>query len=61
MWGAAASVRPISFWPEIPRDPLMDKLLAWADRVLRSDRPGSNRSGVGVRAGELGVDFHVPC
>lgn len=60
LWGAAASVRPISFWPEIPRQPLMDELVARSGRVLRSDRPGRNRSGVGVRAG-VGVDFHVPC
>ncbi|MFQ6170679.1 hypothetical protein ACK8HX_03660 [Oryzobacter sp. R7] len=61
LWAAAASVRPISFWPEIPRQPLMDQLVARSGRVLRSDRPGRNRSGVGVRRGGVGVDFHVPC
>lgn len=61
LWGAAASVRPIAFWPEIPRQPLMDMLLARSDRVLRSDQPGRNRKGVGVRSGGVGVDFHVPC
>jgi beta-lactamase superfamily II metal-dependent hydrolase len=61
LWGAAASVRPIGFWPEIPRQPLMEKLLARSDRVLRSDQPGGNQSGVGVRDNALGVDFHVPC
>ena len=61
MWCAAASVRPISFWPEIPRDPLMTALGAHADRVLRSDSPGRSRKGVTVRAKKVGVDFLVPC
>ena len=61
LWGAAASVRPIKFWPDIPRDPLMKELAKRSDRVLRSDLPGKNQSGVAVRANGLGVDFHVPC
>jgi beta-lactamase superfamily II metal-dependent hydrolase len=59
-WGAAASVRPISFWPDIPRMPLLDELTKRSRRVLRSDKPGRSRSGVGVRR-DVGVDFHVPC
>jgi beta-lactamase superfamily II metal-dependent hydrolase len=61
MWGAAASVRPISFWPDIPRDPLMTALGQHASRVVRSDRTGGSQSGVWVRPGGAGVDFHVPC
>lgn len=61
MWGAAASVRPISFWPQIPRLPLMDELADRSDRVIRSDTPGGNRTGVRVRPNKAGVDFRVPC
>lgn len=61
MWGAAASVRPISFWPDIPRIPLMDALAKHSERVLRSDIPGQSRPGLEVRTEEIGVDFHVPC
>jgi hypothetical protein len=60
LWGAAASVREIRFWPEIPRGPLLDALEARADRVVRSDRPGRSRAGVGVRRGGTGVDFKIP-
>jgi beta-lactamase superfamily II metal-dependent hydrolase len=60
-WGAAASVRPISFWPDIPRIPLLDELAKRSERVLRSDDPGKSQSGVGIRRRGLGVDFHVPC
>jgi beta-lactamase superfamily II metal-dependent hydrolase len=59
IWCAAASVRPISFWPEIPRAPLLEALRTHADRVVRSDQPGSPGEGVSVRPG--GVDFVVPC
>jgi beta-lactamase superfamily II metal-dependent hydrolase len=61
MWGCAASVRPISFWPEIPRIPLMKSLAGHASRVVRSDRPGRARKGVGVPKGGGVVLFHVPC
>lgn len=60
MWGAAASVREIGFWPEIPRDPLLDALGARSRRVVRSDQPGRSRAGVGVRRGGVGVDFRIP-
>ena len=59
IWCAAASVRPISFWPEIPREPLLDAMRSHADRVVRSDQPGSSGKGVSVRSGS--VEFLVPC
>jgi beta-lactamase superfamily II metal-dependent hydrolase len=61
MWGSAASVRPISFWPEIPRAPLMKSLAGHSSRVIRSDKPGRSRAGVGVPKGGDVVLFHVPC
>jgi hypothetical protein len=61
IWGSAISVRPIGFWPEIPRDPLVDKLHLRSERLIRSDHPGRSRAGVSVRKGKVGVDFKVPC
>jgi beta-lactamase superfamily II metal-dependent hydrolase len=61
MWAAATSVRPIGFWPDIPRGPLLTALDAHAERVIRADRPGGGADGVTVRQDSLGVDFHVPC
>jgi len=58
MWGAAASVRPVKAWPEIPRGPLLTALGTHADRVVRSDDPVAG-NGVEVRP-DVGVDFHVP-
>lgn len=60
MWGSAASVRPISFWPEIPRDPLMKSLTSHSSRVIRSDKPGRSRKGVSVPKGGAVVLFQVP-
>ncbi len=61
LWGAAVSVRPISFWPEIPREPLVDALKARFDRVVSSHQPGRSARGFAVRRESVGVDFHVPC
>jgi hypothetical protein len=61
LWAAAASVRPISFWPDIPRGPLLTALDTHAERVIRTDRPGGPADGVIVRPDSLGVDLHVPC
>jgi hypothetical protein len=60
IWGSAISVRPIGFWPEIPRDPLVDALKLHSERLIRSDRPGRSRAGVTVRKEKVGVDFKIP-
>jgi hypothetical protein len=60
IWGSAISVRPIGFWPEIPRDPLVDALKVHSERLIRSDRPGRSRAGVTVRKEKVGVDFKIP-
>lgn len=60
IWGAATSVHPVSFWPEIPRAPLLTALAGRSDRMVRSDRPGRSKDGYAVRKGSVGVDFHVP-
>jgi hypothetical protein len=59
LWAAATSVRPIRFWPEIPRIPLMTALGARTDRLIRSDQP-ETADGVSIRPDSLGVDFAVP-
>jgi hypothetical protein len=59
MWGAGASVRPISFWPEIPRSPLLEALATRAKRLVRSDHPGRSREGVSAKTTR--VDFQIPC
>ncbi|MDP3984284.1 MAG: hypothetical protein Q8Q52_04665 [Acidimicrobiia bacterium] len=59
LWCAAASVRPINFWPEIPKADLLTALGKRSERVIRSDQPGRRRKGVSVRRG-VGVDFTVP-
>jgi hypothetical protein len=61
IWGSAISVRPIDFWPEIPRDPLVEELKLRSERVIRSDRPGRRRQGVSIRKDKVGIDFLVPC
>jgi beta-lactamase superfamily II metal-dependent hydrolase len=59
IWGAGASVHPISFWPEIPRTPLLEALGTRSERLVRSDHPGRSRSGISVKRTHVG--FEVPC
>jgi hypothetical protein len=59
IWGAGASVRGISFWPEIPRAPLLEALQGRAERLVRSDHPGRTREGIRVLRDR--VEFRVPC
>jgi hypothetical protein len=60
MWGAAAAVRTVRAWPEIPRGPLLDELRKRAQRVVLSDQSAPGPDGTVVRP-DVGIDFHVPC
>ena len=61
IWGAAASVHPVTFWPEIPRAPLLEQLGLRSERLVRTDKPGRSANGYSVRRGAVGVDFDIPC
>ncbi len=59
LWGAAASVHRVKAWPQIPRQPLLEKLRTRSQRVVCSDQPGAGDPETDVRPG-VAVDFHVP-
>ncbi len=61
LWASAASVRPISFWPNIPRTLLMDELNARCKRVLRSDQDEHDSPpDVTALPGKAGLSLQVP-
>jgi beta-lactamase superfamily II metal-dependent hydrolase len=56
---AMASVKPVSNWPEIPREPLLDALRLKSDHVARSDET-DDAGQRGFTVGEFYVETRIP-